>query len=79
MKFLQRYDSFSHIQEINERSKWFLTYTLKTLVTLSKNARCANSMTQRANQLNRHLRVRLYKKMGCKALWGIQTAATCRL
>ena len=49
MKFLQRYDSFSHIQEINERSKWFLTYTLKTLVTLSKNARCANSMTQRAN------------------------------
>ena len=39
MKFLQRYDSFSHIQEINERSKWFLTYTLKTFVTLSKNAR----------------------------------------
>lgn len=95
MKFLQRYDSFSHIQEINERSKWFLTYTLKTFVTLSKNARCASIIAagiktiwtsesaviqkQRGRPLFKHLRVRLYKKMGCKALWGIQTAATCRL
>ena len=48
MKFLQRYDSFSHIQEINKKSEQFLTYTLKTFI-LSKIARCANSMTQRAN------------------------------
>lgn len=95
MKFLQRYDSFSHIQEINERSKWFLTYTLKIFVTLSKNARCASIIAagiktiwtsesaviqkQRGRPLFKHLRVRLYKKMGCKALWGIQTAATFRL
>ena len=35
-------------------------------------------MTQRANQLNRHLRVRLYKKMGCKADGEDKTAATTR-
>lgn len=40
MKFLQRYDSFSYIQEINKKSEQFLTYTLKIFI-LSKNARCA--------------------------------------
>lgn len=59
MKFLQRYDSFSHIQEINKKYEQFLTYTLRTFI-LSKNARCANSMTQRALKLSRHLRVRLF-------------------
>ena len=42
MKFLQRYNSFSHIQEINKESEQFLTYTLKTFAALSKNARCAS-------------------------------------